>query len=381
VRSSTVWVPIWSTLPNMRIVHASAIPLLVPLREPFTIASARMETTRAALVRIDCDGGVGGLGEAACLYPVTKEDLPDVMLASQKLEALVGTTVDAPGDAYEVSQKWFEDTPVLAAAVESALVDALARSRALSVRALFGATGAASQLESDITIPIADASEMLRVGRYWHAQGFRHFKAKVGLDWNRESRALVMLHRSLADLTFRLDANAGFSAADALRMLAFLRNVGAQVACFEQPCARDDLDGMARVVRDGDVDVVADESLRDAADLDALVHNKAATSINLKLVKLGGFGPSLALGRAAQARGLGIMVGGMVETRLGMTCAAVLAATLAQTDGGVRYADLDTAWLLAEDPFVGGFTSKGPMIRLCEGPGFAVEQRTGTAQT
>jgi hypothetical protein len=77
----------------MRIEHASVRPLLVPLREPFTIASARMETTRAALIRIDAGkvnvhGKVRGLGEAACLYPVTKEDLPDVLSAAARLPEL-----------------------------------------------------------------------------------------------------------------------------------------------------------------------------------------------------------------------------------------------------------------------------------------------------
>ncbi len=60
----------------------------------------------------------------------------------------------------------------------------------------------------------------------------------------------------------------------------------------------------------------------------------------------------------------------MVETRLGMTCAATLAACF----DAVAYADLDTAWLLASDPFEGGFSSEGPQIRVTSGPGFDVRQ-------
>lgn len=364
----------------MRVLEASAVPLIVPLREPFTIATARMDTTRAALLRVRASSNAGGevlgLGEAACLYPVTREDLPDVLREAERaLPQLVGRELTRPEACAELASTVAEGSPVLVAAIECALVDALARSRRHGVATLFGMELRSGEIESDITIPIADEHEMLRVGRTWHDSGFRAFKAKVGKSQESETRALCNMHSLLPDLRFRLDANAGFVAEDALTMLAELRRHGATVECFEQPCARDDLEGMAKVVRDGAVDVVADESLRGPEDLARIVKLRAATSVNLKIVKLGGFGPSLALGREALRLGLGLMVGGMVETRLGMTCAATLAACLPS----VAYADLDTAWLLAEDPFKGGFSSRGPFIQMLEGHGFTVEHDAVTA--
>ena len=369
----------------MRIVDARTTELRVPLREPFVIATARMDTTRAALVTLVTESNVSslssaaarhtGIGEAACLPPVTWEDLPDVLSAASKgLGTLFGRTLDRPEDAAGLAEEASAGSPVLAAAVECALVDALARSRGLSVRALFGETGTARTVESDITLSIGDEGDMLRSARDWYSRGFRAFKVKVGKDADREARAICTLHTSLPGVRFRLDANAGYGPREALATLATLRACGAHVECFEQPCAREDLDGMARVVKEGAVDVVADESLRGDADLDALIAARAATSVNLKLVKLGGFGPALALGRRALASGLGLMVGGMVETRLGMTCAATLVATL----GRVAYADLDTAWLLADDPFEGGFSSDGPHLTVLEGPGFTVSERPRT---
>jgi len=66
-----------------------------------------------------------------------------------------------------------------------------------------------------------------------------------------------------------------------------------------------------------------------------------------------------------------VMVGGMVESRLGMTAAAHLCASL----GGVQFPDLDTAWLLAEDPFEGGYRAEGPRYELPDSPGLAVTKR------
>lgn len=95
---------------------------------------------------------------------------------------------------------------------------------------------------------------------------------------------------------------------------------------------------------------------------------KAAGGVNLKLAKSGGPLGSLAIGRAALAAGLDLMVGGMVETRLGMTAAAHVAAAL----GGVRFIDLDTAWLLAEDLYEGGYRADGPKYVLGPEPGLGV---------
>jgi L-Ala-D/L-Glu epimerase len=61
----------------------------------------------------------------------------------------------------------------------------------------------------------------------------------------------------------------------------------------------------------------------------------------------------------------------MVETRLGMTAAAHVVAAL----GGVDFVDLDTAWLLADDPFEGGYVADGPRYTLPDLPGLGVSRR------
>jgi len=116
--------------------------------------------------------------------------------------------------------------------------------------------------------------------------------------------------------------------------------------------------------------VVADESVRSMADLQDLVRRRYAGAVNLKLAKLGGVVAAYRLGRAAQAAGLELMVGGMVETRLGMSAAAHLACAL----GGVAFVDLDTAWLLAADPYTGGYEGDGARYTIPATPGLGVRR-------
>src|ERR1700722_11342985 len=126
---------------------------------------------------------------------------------------------------------------------------------------------------------------------------------------------------------------------------------------------------MARVRASISCPVIADESVKDRADLVRLVDYGAADGINLKLAKCGGPVEAFELGRLARQAGLKLMVGGMVETRLGMTAAAQVAAALAD----VEFIDLDTAWLLREDWFVGGYSATGPRYEMSGKPGLGIE--------
>ncbi|HVR00991.1 MAG TPA: enolase C-terminal domain-like protein, partial [Polyangia bacterium] len=160
----------------------------------------------------------------------------------------------------------------------------------------------------------------------------------------------------------------GYTARDALELLVRLTADGLALECFEQPCARDDLAGMAEVAARSPVPVVADESFRGAEDLDRITGARAAHGVNLKLAKLGGPAAAVALGREARRRGLSLMAGAMVETRVGIATMAHVVAAL----GGVEWVDLDTAFLLARDPFAGGYRAEGPRLVLEPGAGSGV---------
>lgn len=334
----------------------SVEPLHVPLREPFVIASARVDTTRAALVSVTLRAGdrvATGLGEAAPLHPVTREDWPDLERVLSALP-LTGRSFDAIGEL-----PMPDGAPVARAGLESALLDAMARIDEVPVAALLSRGPLASELRTDVTLPIAGAEHMTALARDWRRQGFDCFKVKVGKDLDEDVRALRAVAAAVPDATFRLDANEGFTAEQALRLLERVRDVCA-VECFEQPCRRDDLDGMARVTREGRTAVVADESVRTLEDLERVIEHRAASGVNLKLVKHGGLLAAHAIGRRARAAGLPIMCGAMVETRLGLVAMAHVVAAL----GGADFVDLDTAFLLAEEPFEGGWTVDGPSLRL-----------------
>jgi L-alanine-DL-glutamate epimerase-like enolase superfamily enzyme len=359
----------------MRIVSISVSPLSVPLLEPFVIASGRVDTTRAALVRAivvdeQSNARAQGLGEAAALPPVTREDQPELLDAiARAAESCSQVNV---GDRAALA-RWLDaelaHSPVARAGVECALLDAISQLAGVPL-CTWLANAAPCTLQTDITLPIAEPEHMAQLAVGYRARGFRAFKVKVGKRLDDDIRALERVHTRVPDASFRLDANAGFTAPQALQLMAAARRARLVVECFEQPCAAEDLEGMAKVTRESGVPVIADESVKDLADLERVLAHRACSGVNLKLAKSGGLLSAFELGRRTQAHGLALMCGGMVETRLGMSAMAHVACAL----GNVQYIDLDTAFLLAQERFEGGYTERGPKLQLHDGPGLALRE-------
>jgi L-alanine-DL-glutamate epimerase-like enolase superfamily enzyme len=362
----------------IRLVALEAAPLTVPLREPFVIATGRMETTLAALVTVTLEDGSGrratGLGEAAALPPVTHEDQPELLrLLGAARAALVGAPLPELAAGEAVAAEALPGSPVARAGVSGAIADAWARLAGVPLFVALGGASPPPPLDTDITLPIGEARHVAGLAVSYRAAGFRCFKVKVGRDLEADHAALRAVAAAVPDARFRLDANAGFTAREALTLLDRVVSDGLVLECFEQPCARDDLAGMAEVTARSSVPVVADESFRGPEDLERLCAARAATAVNLKLAKLGGPAAAVALGRAARARGLSLMAGAMVETRVGIATMAHVVAAL----GGVEWVDLDTAFLLASDPFVGGYAASGSRLLLDGRPGTGVELARG----
>ncbi|MBS0564131.1 MAG: dipeptide epimerase [Proteobacteria bacterium] len=133
-----------------------------------------------------------------------------------------------------------------------------------------------------------------------------------------------------------VDANEGWTAGDYTALCPHLQRLG--VALVEQPLPAGQDEALAHMPRP--VPVCADESCHDRASLAAL--KGRYDLVNIKLDKTGGLTEALALREAAQTMGLGVMVGCMVGSSLGMAPALLVAQ-------GAEWVDLDGPLLLAED--------------------------------
>ncbi len=159
---------------------------------------------------------------------------------------------------------------------------------------------------------------------------------KIKLGTADDMPRLEAVRAGAPDSAIIVDANEGWSAEIYADLAPHLARLGVRMVEQPLPAGADDaLRGLERPVP-----VCADESCHDRASLAGL--SGKYDLVNIKLDKTGGLTEAIALRRAAEAAGFGIMVGCMVGSSLAMAPATLIAQ-------GAAYTDLDGPLLLAED--------------------------------
>lgn len=350
------------------------------LTSPFVIASDASKRDRVdnVLVSLEVEGGSVGYGEAAPFKGISG-DTQDLLMEDIRRAVPGLCTSKMSPLMFSSLVKDRVKFPAARAALEMAFLDALARRRGESFYSyLLNREAKARPMVTDITIPIMEPFEALRLAREYREMGFRRIKIKVGDEVERafervESVVGAFAAGGITDgLEILLDANEGYKAQDAIMLMWLMRNrLGKNPAIFEQPVRRDDLEGMHAVRLVGleyDTHVFADESVFNVQSAAALIQADAADGINLKLMKHGGPVQFLKIAELASDAGLKLMVGGMLETSLAMTASLHLAQLV-----DPFWLDLDTPLLMDVEGLAGGMVYDGARIMLPEAAGIGVE--------
>jgi o-succinylbenzoate synthase len=347
-------------------------PVDVPLTDPFVISRGRTAVAKCAFVRVGLAGGAVGYGEIAPFEALTGETRDAAVDTARRLSgAMLGRRArewDAMARALAVAAP---DAPASRAGLECAAADAHARTLGKPLYEMWGggAGGRTSRPPTtDITLPILAEARIDELGGHWYALGFRVFKLKVGEDAVAERARVERIARRYADVSFILDANQGFDRATARAFLRAVEPWRERIAMLEQPLARSDIAGLAALRAEAVLPIAADESVFTLADARRVVDARAADVINLKVMK-SGLAETIAIARTAREAGVRLMIGGMLETRLGMAVSLSLVLGL----GGIEFLDLDTPLLMARDPWRGGYAYDGPRLVPWTEPGLGME--------
>ncbi|HVU02277.1 MAG TPA: dipeptide epimerase [Polyangiaceae bacterium] len=313
----------------------------VELTESFGIATGAQARAENVLVRVTLSDGTVGLGEAAPFPAVNGETQEDAVLAvSRAAEALRGLDAERFRVVADAAREAATESPSARAAIETAVLDAFTKRANLSLWKFFG--GAEETLETDITIVTGGPAHARAAAERAIAAGFSTLKIKVGgVPLEEDVARMAAIVEVAPHARLVLDANAALSVDEAVELV---ERIGKErVALFEQPVARDDLQGMRAVRRRTRVRVAADESIRSPADVSLVAFERAADVVNVKVTKCG-VAEACDIVAACRSFNLGLMIGGMVETKLAMSLSACLAAGR----GGFEFVDLDTPLFMKE---------------------------------
>ena len=210
------------------------------------------------------------------------------------------------------------------------------------------------------TIWLGDPDDMAR--RAEAASGtYRRLKLKLGgadgLDVER-----VQAVRSATDLPLQVDVNEAWSLDEALAGLPLLAELGVDLC--EQPLRAGD-EGRFRLRRESPIAIFVDEDCHTLADVALCA--EFAHGINIKLAKSGGIREAIRMVHAARALRLGVMLGCMLESGLGIAAGCCVAPLCDRVD-------LDGNLLLEDDPFPGVELVDGVQVPASS-PGLGVSPR------
>jgi L-alanine-DL-glutamate epimerase-like enolase superfamily enzyme len=338
----------FSTLPPVELTARAAT---LRLAETFRISRSSQDAVDVVVVELLHEGTTGvGEGTPTDRYGQSAES------ALAFLEDVSGELGDDPFALDEIESRLPARERAARAALDAALYDLQGKLVGLPVWRLLGLRRAGPP--TSWTVDLWEPDEMARKAERVRGR-FRRLKLKLGgrdgLDLER-----VRAVRAVADVPLQVDVNEAWSLEEALELLPQLAELGVEYC--EQPLQAGDAGG-AELRRQSPLPIYVDEDCHTLADVARCA--EIAHGVNIKLAKSGGIREAVRIAHAARALGLGVMLGCMVESGLGIAAGAQVASLC-------DHVDLDGNLLLAEDPWRGVELRDGVQLPG-EGPGLGVE--------
>lgn len=305
----------------MRITQARLIPYCLPLKRPWIAAATTLTERHGLLVALTNQDGITGLGDCAPL-PSSGE-----VGHTRVFAALQAFVLDMAGNDAEQVQKKIRQSafPEVRWALETAYSDCAAQSQGVPLVCYWGG----AQSDGVLVNAALGALSADTVSRATAAlaAGFRYAKIKVGVGRIEDELAALRAVTAATSglLSLRLDANRAFDGAEARYFLDGLVNL--PIEAIEEPLARPTPEGLAALQARVPFAIAVDESLPELG-LQPLIDAKAIRRLVVKPARIGGIAATQALARQAQAAGIEFVLTSVVDSAVGVTAAAHLAAAL-----------------------------------------------------
>lgn len=341
----------------------------IPLKKPFKTALRQVNSAEDIIVKVIADSGEVGFGNAPPTAVITGDSQDSIIAAIRDTigPKIIGMEVDNLEAVMHVLDTSMLHNSSAKAALDIAIYDLFGKLYGLPLYKLFG--GCRNLLETDLTISLNQPEEMVRDSLEAVAGGYKALKIKVGGDARLDIRRVQAIRSAVGPtVKIRLDANQGWGAKEAIRTIRQFEDQGLDIELIEQPVKAHDFAGLKYVTDHVETDIMADEAAFGPYEVFQLLAASACDLINIKLMKAGGLHNAIKIAHFAETMGIECMMGCMLESKVGITAAASIAAGKQI----VTRADLDAAVLLAEDPVVGGVSFCQDQLLVPDAPGLGI---------
>jgi muconate cycloisomerase len=364
-----------STIPQVQAIDAVLVDL--PTIRAHKLAMTTMMRQTLVIVRVTCSDGFTGIGEATTIGGLAYGDQsPEIIksaIDSYIAPLLAGADATRINAAMQRLGAAVQGNSFAKAAVEIALLDAHGQRLGLPVHALLGGA-VRDALPVLWTLASGDAARDVEEAKSLiEARRHRVFKLKIGSHELAADIAHVQaIRRGLGnDVMLTVDVNQAWDEPTAVRGIEALEAAG--VALIEQPVARRNRRALKRLAARFDVAIMADEAVHDATDAFDLACDGAADVYALKVSQAGGLWPTLRATAVADAAGVGIYGGTLLEGSVGSIAAAHVFAVCPTLAWGT---ELFGPLLLKDDVVVQRPEYRDFELQLPQTPGLGVQLDT-----
>jgi muconate cycloisomerase len=356
-----------------RIIRVETFLVDLPTIRPHKLSMTTMSGQTLMLVRIHSADGIVGVGEgttiAGMAYGAESPESMKLAIDAYFTPHLLEGDPNRIGALMATIGKSARDNHFAKCAVETALLDALGKRTGLSVADLLGGRVrdrlpvAWTLASGDTARDIAEAEEMLARRRH------NVFKLKIGRGEVRADIAHVAaIKRAVGDrASVRVDVNQAWSETRAARAIAALEGVG--VDLVEQPIAQSNRRGMARLAANALMPIMADEALHGPETAFDYASHAAADVFAVKISQSGGLFAGARVAAIADAAGIGLYGGTMLEGAIGSVAAAHLFSTFPQLAWGT---ELFGPLLLTEEILIEPLDYSNFSLAIPSGPGLGI---------
>ncbi|OIK13677.1 dipeptide epimerase [Bacillus sp. MUM 13] len=354
----------------MNIIKIETFRVAVPLIKPFKTALRTVEIAESVYMKLTCDNGISGWGEAPPTLVITGESMDSIESSIHKVlkPSLLNKNLLQYESIFQEMKTVITGNSSAKAAADMAIYDCLSQFCKLPLYQFLG--GYRKEIETDYTVSVNGPEEMGEDAVSYIKRGFNVLKIKVGKDQAALDIDRITEIRSRAgkDIKIRLDANQGWTPKEAIRTIKTLEDRGLDIELVEQPVKAHDIEGLKQVTDSVETKIMADESIFTPKQAFEVLKTRSADLINIKLMKAGGIYQAQIINNLAEACGVECMAGSMIETKIGLTAAAHFAAS----KKNITRFDFDAPLMLARDLVEGGIVYNGRRISLPESPGLGI---------
>lgn len=364
--------PIPTSAPARAVIERVETALIdLPTIRPHKLSVATMNGQTLMLVRVLCSDGVVGIGEGTTIgglaYGGESPESMKLAVDTYFAPLMVGQDPTAVRALMLRIGKMVKDNRFAKSAVETALLDAQGKRLGQPVSELLGGRlrsrlpVAWTLASGDTAKDIAEAEKMLELRRH------RIFKLKIGARTPAADVAHVAaIKRALGDRgAVRVDVNMAWSETEAAYGMAALADAGCELV--EQPVAT--AAGLARLVRRFPVALMADESLQGPESAFEIAKNAGADVFAIKIEQSGGLFQAQRVAAIADAAGIGLYGGTMLEGAVGTIASAQLFSTFVNLQWGT---ELFGPLLLTEEILAPPLTYADFELAVPAGPGLGI---------